>query len=110
MEQLGNDEVVEIIDSFFKRKLNVEAKDTIVSACKLCSSAEDQAKISFEAGRREGRREVVKWINSRHILGNTETYNGEEWQAQLKEWGCSLLTELDYQEAVNPAQDRIEEE
>lgn len=41
-----------------------------------------QVEISFKAGIKE----VVEWINYRHILSNTDTFHGKQWQAKLKEW------------------------
>ena len=50
---------------------------------------------SYKAGKLEGRREVVEWIDENCIGCNTPTANQEDymgiqaigWQAKLKEWG-----------------------
>lgn len=53
--------------------------------------AEAQAQISFEAGKKEGRREVVEWIE-KNVYWRTDapyksTLDPDKWQDQLKEWG-----------------------
>jgi len=53
--------------------------------------AEAQAEISFPAGRLQGIREVVEWINN-HLHESPACsykwcFGDRVWQAQLKEWG-----------------------
>lgn len=40
----------------------------------------------FKAGKQEGRKEVVEWIN-KNIWFIKKTEADSEWQQQLKEWG-----------------------
>ena len=42
---------------------------------------------ALEEGRKQGRREVVEWIENRG--GSLDGFRNE-WQAQLKEWGIIL--------------------
>lgn len=49
----------------------------------------EQAKASYEAGIKEGRREVVEWIKS-HSIGVTadnELKDNSCWKSKLEEWG-----------------------
>ena len=81
----------------------MEAKDTVTSACRLCSSADNQAEISFKAGYAEGfklgvnnliaslgegkeygGREVVEFVEAHRNIFDADW---NEWQAFLKEKG-----------------------
>jgi len=83
----------------------MEAKDTVLRAdahylCRkpLQDALLEQAKISFKSGKREGIREVVKWLKPRlyprvilidpthPVLGYKLEVSEKEWQSQLKEW------------------------
>ena len=77
----------------------MEAKDTVMSdwdlRWKLNSGdyhigdlkkgAIAQAGISFRAGEKQGRREVVEWLQT--LVVGEKLLSGETGQAKLKEWG-----------------------
>ncbi len=44
--------------------------------------------------KKEGMREVARWIEAHHILGNRETANGSDWLSFLESKG--LLDEVRY--------------
>lgn len=95
----------------------MEAKDTVISACRLCSSADNQAEISFKAGmeqgedlilknnnmadilhqaRQEGIKEVAEWLKTR--IEPSKSWDEPDYcdislddlQAKLKEWGLII--------------------
>jgi len=80
--------------------MGVEAKDTVIKPGELGLAiikhpelpmgqaiSIEQAEISFPAGEKVGRREVVEWI---HNHGGSLDGNRVEWQAQLKVWGIEV--------------------
>ena len=94
-------------------------EDTVTSACKLCSSANDQAVISFKAGKLEaskvnaqayydsgkqaGIKEVVEWIKNNAtdaiVVKDSDTPQqmtiraipDDKWQIKLKDWGIKMM-------------------
>ncbi len=90
----------------------MKAKETIISACALCSSAISQADISFRAGYKQGVtdagicggddrlagiREVVEWLekmkgeedytDSNYQRRTSILLDKDAWQRKLEEWG-----------------------
>jgi len=59
---------------------NCELSHIKINFGKCTCGAEQQAEISFKAGRKQ----VVDWINEADII---DDFCLEEWQSQLKEWG-----------------------
>ena len=91
-------------EEYADRQFEANYKEAM-AAMQRCLTAEAQAEISFKAGKLEGRREVVEWMEGNCMLSVLDkgrftykdtgsiTFNlgnlgdSEEWQAKLKEWG-----------------------
>jgi len=48
---------------------------------------QQQAKVSFEAGKQEGRQEIINWIENH--LSHFEIWDKEGWQEQKRKWGIA---------------------
>ena len=48
---------------------------------------QQQAKVSFEAGKQEGRQEIIAWIENH--LSHFEIWDKEGWQEQKRKWGIA---------------------
>jgi len=69
----------------------MEAKDTVTPACRLCSSADNQAEISFKAGKQEGIKEGITlyawWKDGVQYVGTCGRTLKEALADVNKEWG-----------------------